>query len=74
MCSRKWATPLVFSVSYLLPASIYRLTVQVGLAVSSVATRNLLLRVVTFVSGALSRDVLYLWLVDVDCRGVDVYL
>lgn len=56
MCSRKCATPLVFSVSYRLPASIQIPTVAVGAPVSSEATRTAFDRVVTRVSGTLSND------------------
>lgn len=51
MCSTKWATPLVSSFSYLLPASIQRPTVAVAAPVSSVATRIPLSKVVNCVGG-----------------------
>lgn len=54
MCSKKWATPLVCSDSYLDPASIQRPTVAVGAPVSSVATRRPEFNVVTHVGGTLT--------------------
>lgn len=51
MCSKKWATPFVCSVSYLDPASIQRPTVAVGAPVSSVATLRPEFRVVVLVGG-----------------------
>lgn len=58
MCSRKWATPLLRSVSYRDPASIHRPTVAVAAPLFSVATRSPLLMVLTLVAGTFSRAVL----------------
>lgn len=56
MCSRKCATPLVSSVSNLLPASIHSPTVHVLPPWFSEATRIPLGRTVTLVSGTLYSD------------------
>lgn len=51
MCSRKCATPLFFSVSYLDPVSIHRPMVAVGEPEFSVATRMPLFKTETSVGG-----------------------
>merc|ERR1719510_2846461 len=60
MCSRKCATPLFVSVSYLEPVSIQSPTVAVGAPESSLATLMPLPRTVTSVEGVFSRHSLKL--------------
>lgn len=55
MCSTKWATPLLLSVSHLEPASIHKPTVAVCEPLSSVAIRIPFSSVVTLVSGTFTR-------------------
>lgn len=73
MCSRKWATPLFFSVSFLEPVSIQTPTVAVGAPLSSDATRRPLSKTVSLVGGTLTRVCSYFVAADVDLNFVAVY-